>query len=224
MTFPAAAPRIRAPDRPAGSAHAQALRGRTRPRLGMKGAGPGKERMAARPRQRRRGGPKAERELRLHPTGSPLPAPGSRPPARRAGRFLTLCSRLLLCAAILEGPPRARPPPAEQARRAARAARSRPGGPRCHGACAQRHPTAEAGCGRRKASAQARSSTLYFAVGKGFLCCPSYIFQRLLQSPFPVGLLRPWIRVLYEPYGSEGGRISIHSINVNWVTVSGPLG
>lgn len=33
---------------------------------------------------------------------------GSRPPARRASRLLTLCSRLLLCAAILEGPPPAR--------------------------------------------------------------------------------------------------------------------
>lgn len=59
--------------------------------------------------------PQARREPRLHQTAPPnRPLPDSQPPARRAGRFLTLCNRLLLCAAILEGPRgRARlPPPA----------------------------------------------------------------------------------------------------------------
>ena len=43
---------------------------------------------------------------------APDRSPGTpNPPARRASGFLTLCSKLLLCAAILEGPPRTRPPP-----------------------------------------------------------------------------------------------------------------
>ena len=39
------------------------------------------------------------------------PPPGVPTPSPESGSFLTLCSRLLLCAAILEGPPRVSPPP-----------------------------------------------------------------------------------------------------------------
>lgn len=114
---------------------------RTRPRRGQRGGPAGDGEGGGRPPPGRGRRPGARTEPRLHQTAPPQPPPDPQPPARSAGRFLTLCNRLLLCAAILEGPRgRARRPP-EQARRAARAARRTA----LPGACAQRHPLAEAG-------------------------------------------------------------------------------
>lgn len=132
---------------------------RTRPALGNgRGAGRGRKRAAVAPCQGEVGGPR-RRGSRTCTRQPPIPPLGSQPQARRAGRFLTLCSRLLLCAAILEGRcGRARLPPEQARRSAARAADSRPGGPRCPGAFAQRPATAEVALSRSGACAQARSS------------------------------------------------------------------
>ena len=153
------------------------MRGRTHPGSGMRGGRPGKGEGGGHTPLGTGRRPKAEKEPRLHPTGPPgLPTPSPKsdwvphilqqaPPLRRH----------------LGGTPRGRARlPAEQARKAARAAQSRPGGPRCQGACAQRHPTAEVGCGRREASAQARSSILSPLRDKGkegfLMWLPFFIF------------------------------------------------
>lgn len=147
------------------SAHAHAsLRGRGAPRAGHDGGGePARETGGRRapptpppPARSRR--PKAKREPRLHPTGAP-PHPGApAPPARGAGRRLTLCSRLLLCAAILEGPPRARPPPGRAGESGGRLERPGAGAEaRAAGERARSATWRPARAGRRGACAQAQS-------------------------------------------------------------------
>lgn len=194
MTLAAAGPRIRAPDGLGSSAHAQALRGCTRPPVTNEGggAGPGNGKSDGHTRPGTGRQPKGAEGAAPAPDSSPG-APNPQPEEQVGSSHSAAGSS--------SAPPSWRDPrgrarlPAEQSKRAARAARSQSGGPRYQGACAQRHPTAGAGCGRSEANcagallspcSKARKSALPFVVDAHPL------FTSILQNPCQVGLLKVW--------------------------------